>query len=215
MLDSHLRRVIDPWLDRLGALLYRLGFSANAITIGGFLLGCCAWVALAVREYELALGFIAANRIADGLDGALARKMGPTDLGGFLDIALDFIFYAGVPFFFALGRPDLALPAAFLMFSFVGTGTSFLAFSTIAAKRGLASPRHPAKSLYYLGGFTEGAETIAVFVLMCLWPNWFAWLAWIFGGLCWLTTATRLAWSVAIFRGRECEKQNGAYRLPP
>jgi phosphatidylglycerophosphate synthase len=205
MLDTSLRRVLDPWLDRLGAFLSRLGFSANAITIGGFLLGCGAWGALAVGQYVLALGFIAANRIADGLDGALARKVGPTDLGGFLDIALDFIFYAGVPFFFAVGKPEFALPAAFLVFSFVGTGTSFLAFSTLAAKRGLASPRHSNKSLFYLGGLTEGAETIFVFVLMCLWPSWFAWLAWIFGGLCWLTTGMRVGWSIAVFRERESE----------
>src|SRR5437867_3821336 len=94
--DARIRRAIDPLLDRLGALLGRLGLSANAVTVGGFLFGCGAWAALAFREYELALALIAANRLADGLDGALARKLGPTDLGGYLDIALDFFFYAGV-----------------------------------------------------------------------------------------------------------------------
>ena len=139
MFDSRIRHVIDPTLDRIGAGLARLGLNANAVTVGGFLFGCGAWVALAFREYYLALGLIAANRVADGLDGALARRLGPTDLGGYLDIALDFFFYAGVPFFFAVGRPEFALPAAFLVFSFVGTGSSFLAFSAIAAKRGIST----------------------------------------------------------------------------
>src|SRR3984957_19018118 len=98
-----------------------------------------AWAALAFQNYGLALVLIAANRIADGLDGPLARRLGPTDLGGYLDIVLDFFFYAGVPFFFAIGRPETALPAAFLIFSFVGTGASFLAFSALAAKRGLST----------------------------------------------------------------------------
>src|SRR5262245_33342796 len=104
----------------------------------------------------------------DGLDGAVARHRGPTDLGGYLDVLLDFLFYAGVPFFFAIGRPDDALPAAFLVFSFVGTGSSFLAFAAVAARRGIATEARGRKSIYYLGGLTEGAETIVAFVAVCL-----------------------------------------------
>lgn len=202
MLDHRIRRAIDPLLDRFGVVLSRLGFSANAITIAGFAAGCGSWAALATLEYELALGLITANRIADGLDGALARRQGPTDLGGYLDIALDFFFYAGVPFFFAVGRPEAALPAAFLIFSFVGTGSSFLAFSVIAAKRGITTQAHGPKAIYYLGGLTEGAETIAVCVLICLFPDHFADIAWIFGGLCCLTTVTRVIAAVCTFRDR-------------
>lgn len=128
------------------------------------------------------------------------RRTGGTDLGGYLDIVLDFVFYAGVPFFFAVGRPEVALPAAFLAFSFVGTGTSFLAFSALAAKRWLTTEARGRKAIYYLGGLTEGAETIGLFVLMCLWPDWFVRLAWGFGGLCWLTTAGRIYSAVETFR---------------
>jgi phosphatidylglycerophosphate synthase len=201
VLDARIRRLIDPALDRLGAALARLGLGANAVTVTGFLFGVGAWVALALQEYPAALGLIAANRVADGLDGAVARRLGTTDLGGYLDIVLDFFFYAGVPFFFAVGRPDVALPAAFLVFSFVGTGSSFLAFAAVAAKRGVLTEARGKKAIYYLGGLTEGAETIALFVLICLWPEWFAVLAWVFGGLCWVTTATRVAAAVGAFRG--------------
>jgi len=200
MFDARIRPLIAPLLDRAAKALARVGLSANAMTIGGFVCGCGAWVALAFREYSLALAFIAANRVADGLDGPLARRLGPTDLGGYLDISLDFFFYAGVPFFFAVGRPEFALPAAFLVFSFVGTGSSFLAFSVIAAQRGMTTNAHGPKGLYYLSGLTEGTETIVVFVLICLFPDQFGWLAWIFGGLCWLTTATRVAAAASAFR---------------
>jgi phosphatidylglycerophosphate synthase len=200
MFDSRLRRVIDTPLDRLAAGLARCGLSANAVTVVGFLLGAGACAALAFQAYWLALGLIAANRVADGIDGSLARRLGPTDLGGYLDITLDFLFYAGVPFFFAVGRPEFALPACFLVFSFVGTGSSFLAFSAIAAKRGLSTEARGKKAIYYLGGLTEGAETIAVFVLICLFPEHFAWFAWVFGGLCWVTTATRIGLAVEAFR---------------
>jgi phosphatidylglycerophosphate synthase len=201
VLDARIRRLIDPLLGRAGAVLVRCGLGANAVTVAGFLFGVAAWAALAWQAYALAVGLIAANRLADGLDGAVARRTALTDLGGYLDIVLDFLFYAGVPFFFAVGRPDDALPAAFLTFSFVGTGTSFLAFAVFAAKRGLTTQARGRKSLYYLGGLTEGTETIGVFVLICLWPDQFALVAWVFGGLCWLTTATRLAAAVEAFRG--------------
>jgi phosphatidylglycerophosphate synthase len=200
LLDGMIRKRIDPLLDRIGARLARWGFGANAVTIGGFVIGVGAWVALAFGFYPLALGLIAGNRVADGLDGAIARRRGVTDLGGYLDIVLDFIFYSGVPFFFAVGAPKNALPALFLVFSFVGTGTSFLTFAVLAAKRGLTTEARGRKTLYYLGGLTEGTETIALFVLICIVPEWFAALAWGFGGLCWLTTLCRIAAAVEAFR---------------
>ena len=203
MLDARIRRIIDPPLDRLAAFLGRWGIGANAVTVAGFVVGMAAWGALAARAYVPAVGLILGNRLADGLDGALARRKGLTDLGGYLDIVFDFIFYAGVPFFFAVGRPDSALPAAFLVFSFVGTGASFLAFAAIAAKRGLTTQTRGRKSIYYLGGLTEGTETIGLFVLICLLPDQFGWFAWIFGSLCWLTTASRVIWAIQVFRGQE------------
>ena len=194
MLDARLRRLIDPPLERLSRDLEGSWLTADRTTLIGFLIGLGAVAAIAWQAYGLGLVLILINRFLDGLDGALARQAGISDLGGFLDIVADFVFYSGVPFAFALAAPAAnGLPAAFLIFSFIGTGTSFLAFAVMAAKRGLESELRGRKSLYYLGGLTEGSETILVFVLACLWPAWFPVIAWAFGALCWLTTATRVA----------------------
>ena len=124
MLDARLRRLIDPPLDRLCAPLARYGLSANLATAVGFAIGLAAMAAIAAQAYGLGLGLLLLNRLLDGLDGALARRQGITDLGGFLDIVCDFIVYAGVPIAFALADPGAnALPAAFLIFSFIGTAT--------------------------------------------------------------------------------------------
>ena len=201
MLDARLRRLIDSPLDRLAAPLASRGLSANAVTVVGFLIGLGAAAAIAGRAYLLGLGLLLLNRLLDGLDGAVARRRGLTDLGGFLDIVLDFLIYSAVPFAFALADPGAnALAAAFLIFSFVGTGSSFLAFAIMAAKRGIATDLRGQKSLYYLGGLTEGTETILVFVLACLWPAWFPWIALVFGLLCWLTTVTRIAIAAQLLR---------------
>jgi phosphatidylglycerophosphate synthase len=201
VLDARLRRLIDSPLDRLAAPLASRGLSANAVTVVGFLIGLGAAAAIAGRAYLLGLGLLLLNRLLDGLDGAVARRRGLTDLGGFLDIVLDFLIYSAVPFAFALADPGAnALAAAFLIFSFVGTGSSFLAFAIMAAKRGIATDLRGQKSLYYLGGLTEGTETILMFVLACLWPAWFPWIALVFGLLCWLTTATRIAIAAQLLR---------------
>lgn len=187
-----MRPLIDPPLAVAGAWLARRGVSANMVTVAGFAVGAAAVLALAKGAFLVALVLILLNRLADGLDGAVARVRGPTDFGGYLDIVLDFIFYSAVVFGVALGQPEQALWAAFLIFSFVGTGVSFLAFAIIAAKRGLSTNTRGKKSIFYLGGLAEGTETIVTFVLICLFPGAFPWIAGIFGAMCWITTAFRI-----------------------
>lgn len=131
----------------------------------------------------------------------MARQTTPTDAGGFLDITLDFLFYASIPLAFALADPERnALAAAVLLAAFIGTGSSFLAFATIAAKRGLTSTAYPDKSFFFLGGLTEATETLACFVAMCLWPQHFALIACGFAVLCGLTIVTRLVWGWRAFQ---------------
>jgi phosphatidylglycerophosphate synthase len=172
----------------------RAGLGANQVTLIGFGIGAIAMVLVAVELYLAGLVALLFGRVADGLDGAIARLSGVTDLGGFLDVVLDFIFYSGIVFAFALADPQQnALPAAFLVFSFVGTGTSFLAYAIVSAKRGLAEPSPTRRSFFYVGGLAEGTETILVLVLFCLMPGYFPVLATGFGILCWVTTASRIA----------------------
>ena len=192
MLDAAVRRLIDPPLDAAARRLAQAGLRADAVTLGGLAVGLAAVPFLALEWYAAALAAILVNRLADGLDGALARQRGPTDLGAYLDIVCDYLFYAAVPFGFALARPENALPAAFLIFAFMGTGASFLAYAIVAAKRGLTTARRGAKAFFYLGGLTEGTETIAAFVAFCLFPDGFAALAYGFGALCWVTTVSRM-----------------------
>lgn len=195
MLDRHLHPRIKPLLNQLAEKLDRPGITPDGITLVGFAIGVLALPLLALGWYLPALVAIVLNRVLDGLDGALARRRGLTDAGGFLDIALDFLFYALVPFGFILADPLAnGLAGGWLLFAFIGTGSSFLAFAALAAKHNIDNPGYAHKSFYYLGGLTEGTETIALFVLSCLFPQAFVWLAWVFGALCWLTTLTRV-WS--------------------
>ncbi|ALV27659.1 CDP-alcohol phosphatidyltransferase family protein [Pannonibacter phragmitetus] len=192
MIDARLLPLQRAALQPLARILARRGVSADRLSITGFLAGLGAFAALCLGQWLTALLLILLNRLLDGLDGAVARIHGPTDRGAYLDIALDMVFYALIPLGFAIQAPqDHALPAAVLIVSFVGTGSSFLAFSAVAAKRGRKAPEFPTKGIYYAGGLAEGFETIAVFAAMCLFPGHFAVIAYGFAALCGLTTLIR------------------------
>lgn len=201
MFDRSARLFIQPLVKHLARQLGRLGVSANQLTLSGFFVGLFAAFLIANESYLTGAIALFASRLMDALDGAVARQTQATDAGGFLDITLDFVFYASIPLAFAFSDPARnALPAAVLLAAFIGTGSSFLAFAALAAKRGMHNLDYPNKSFYFLGGLTEASETLACFLAMCLWPEFFIELAYVFAALCAITTATRIWWGWKAFQ---------------
>lgn len=198
MLDSRIQALMRPGMARAGHTLARWGCTANAVSFAGFGIGLAAAAAIALSYPLTGLVLLLLSRLMDGLDGAVARATAPTERGAFLDITLDFLFYASIPLAFAVAAPSAnALPAAVLLASFIGTGTSFLAFAIAAERRQLRSASFPDKGFYFLGGLTEATETLAAFVAMCLWPQWFGAIAYAFAALCAITTVLRIRWGWA------------------
>lgn len=202
MLDGLMREVIDAPLNEGGRWLAARGASANAVTLVGLVLGLAAaamiwagWSGLVVA------GVLILSRLADGLDGAVARARGKSDFGGYLDIVCDFAFYGAIPLAFVLRDPAAnGVAGAFLLFSFYVNAATFLGFAILAEKHGLESRARGEKSLYFTAGLMEGTETILVFLLLALWPGGFLPLAWVFGTLCLVTAAARLALAARTFR---------------
>ena len=202
MLDPFARRLIDPGLNRMGQMLAGQGISANSVTFVGLGLGLIAALLIALGHPGLALLPLLASRLADGLDGAVARATTRTDFGGYLDIAADFLFYGAVPMAFVWLNPaQNGAAGAFLLTSFYFNGASFLGYATIAAKRGLQTQAQGPKSLYFSNGLLEGTETILFFVALCLWPTAYSALSWSFGGLCFATGAWRIYGAFQTFKG--------------
>ena len=200
MFDARLRPLIDPALNRIGAALAGRGITANQVTVAGALCGAVAGVAIGLGHPLIGLGFVALSRLLDGLDGAIARAGRPTDFGGYLDIVCDYVFYLAVPLGFGFAAPENLPYALALVAAFTLTAVSFLAYATLAAKRGVETDAHGAKSFFYSTGLAEGAETILAFVLMCLAPQWFAAIATIVTGLCVLTVIQRSLSARRVFR---------------
>lgn len=202
MLDGMIREVIDAPLDRGGRWLAARGASADAVTLVGLALGLtgAALVALGFSALIVAL-LVLASRLADGLDGAVARARGKSDFGGYLDIVCDFAFYGAIPLGFVLLDPaSNGAAGAFLLAAFYVNGATFLGYAILAAKRGMETRSRGEKSLYFTAGLLEGTETILFFLLIVLFPQLFVPAAWIFGALCLVTAAARVALAVRTFR---------------
>ena len=193
MLDQWTTNWVRPPLIKGARRLQEKGLTADQLTMTGFVMGMTAIPLLALQLYIPALLVIVLNRLIDGLDGALARLTKPSDAGGFLDITLDFIFYSGVVLGFAYANPEQnSLAACLLVFSFMGTGASFLAYAIMAEKHALSHQPPIKKSLHYLSGLAEGTETIIIFILFCLLPEHFPQLATGFALICLLSTGIRI-----------------------
>ena len=201
MLDGLMRNVMDAPLNRGGIWLARRGASANQVTLTGLFLGLLSagLVAAGLSGLVVAVPLLA-SRMADGLDGAVARARGKSDFGGYLDIVCDFAFYAAIPLAFVLRDPGAnGAAGAFLLFSFYVNGATFLGYAILAAKRGMETTSRGEKSLYFTAGLLEGTETILFLLLIVLWPGLFVPAAWVFGALCLVTAGARVALALRSF----------------
>ena len=193
--------MLDKWVLERGRLplvycarfLHNKKITATQVTVVGFIIGMTAVPLLAFQNYHAAIFCIVINRICDGIDGCLARLDTPSDRGAFLDITFDFLFYSAIVFGFALADPEKnAIASAALLFSFMGTGSSFLAFGIMAERRKINNLRYPNKGFYYLYGLIEGTETTFFLFLFCLLPDYFTNLAWVLFGLCTISAFNRI-----------------------
>ena len=199
MLDPLMRRLIDPPLKGAAAVWPRR-ISANQITIFGLVLGVGCFLAIATNAMTAALTLLALNRLADGLDGAVARAHTPSDLGAYLDIVSDFVLWGLLPIGFIILDSNNAIAAAVLLSSFSMSMTVFLAFAIMAEKRGLETDAQGNKNFFYIAGLAEGTETIAFFAIVIIWPGAFIPAACVYAGIVYLSVIGRVASSYLILK---------------
>jgi phosphatidylglycerophosphate synthase len=191
MLDAPVRARLRPALDAAAARLDARGVSPGAVTALALLVGIGACVAAALAAWPAALVLWLANRALDGLDGPLARRRGPTDLGGLLDFVADFVVYGGFVVAVAVAVPDARVACCALLAAYLLNNVAQLSFASLVERRRLAFGDE--RSLRLTPGLTEGTETIAAYAAFCLVPRHAALVAWVFCAMVLVTVAQRLA----------------------
>jgi len=175
MFDAPLRRALDRPLDRAAAALDTSWVSPDRLTAVGLVLGLGSAASAAVGWWAVSLALWLVSRLADGLDGPLARRRrargaGDAGAGGFLDITADFTVYAATVVGVGVGSGGPLWPFLLVLAAYYVNGAAFLAFSSIAERAGRTLD--DGRSLSFLGGVAEGAETVAVHSLWLLLPFW-------------------------------------------
>ena len=205
MLDRWLRpakeRLLCPFARLLGGRVHPM-----TVTVTGFFVGMGAAVFAARAALGLALGCWIVNRLLDGLDGTLARaQRAQSDLGGYVDLLLDFVVYAAIPVGLVLGVPGatrvtVALAALALIGSFYINAASWMYLSALLEKRGAgAQTSGELTSVTMPEGIVGGAETIVFYTLFFLWPAQLVTLFLFMAGLVVVTIVLRLIWATRHF----------------
>ncbi|QHY94398.1 Inner membrane protein YnjF [Streptomyces sp. S4.7] len=196
MLDARARTLLSGPLDRAAALLDRPAVTPDRLTALGMLTGLASAGSAAAGWWSAAVVLWLLSRLADGLDGPLARRRGTASsgAGGFLDISADFLVYGAFVVGVAVGVGGPALPFLLVLLAYYVNGTVFLAFSSIAERTGRRGDgrRSGGRSLNFLGGLAEGGETIAVHTLWCLLPGFAHTIAWVWAAVVAVTAAHRV-----------------------
>lgn len=182
MLDTALRARLDRPLARVAARLDRPWITPDRITVAGLVMGLAGATSAAFAWWPAALVLWLLSRAADGLDGPLARRRrsrnpdDSSDAGGFLDITADFLTYGAFVVGVAIGWGGSLLPFLAVLLAYYINGAAFLAFSSVAERTG--HQIDDGRSLSFLGGVAEGAETAVVHSLWVIVPG-------IAGGVAW------------------------------
>ncbi len=221
MIDAFAKKILDPGLISVAAVLSRFSITANQLSFLGFLSNAPLLYCLCHGKFLAAVGFILFNRACDGLDGSIARlanaprhkaahKGAATTmnkktkangfLGGFIDISNDYVFYGIVPLGFAIYDPPRnSLASVFLLFGFLMTAVSFLGAAILHEKwQSQKNQFQKTKGFFYSFGIMEGVETIAFFIIACLAPLYYPWLAMLVTAICLLTAAVRFVGLVMV-----------------
>lgn len=193
MLDAAFRSRLGGPLDRVARRLSDVGVSPNAVTTTGLLIGIGCCVAVAYERWWLGLILWICNRIADGLDGPIARLGSPAgghgrELGGFFDIMADFAIYGGVLIAIAIALPETRLACLVTLLAYYLSGSSFLAFSSLATKLEVEGD---GRSLVFPAGLAEGSETIAAYIVILAFPQHAEVMLWVWAAIVFITLLQR------------------------
>lgn len=199
MFDTALRHRLDPTLQVLARWVDRPPVTADRLTLLGLALGLGSAATAALAWWWVALVLWLLSRVCDGLDGPLARRRrhgsgSDSQAGGFLDITADFVSYGSTVLGVAVGVERAFgtswVPFAAVLLAYYVNGAAFLAFSSIAERTGRQID--DGRSLSFLGGLAEGAETIAVHSLWLILPASAGSIAWVWAGLVALSAGQRM-----------------------
>lgn len=162
MIDSKLRKQVQPAFDQMGMLLQKTKVTPNQVTVMAFIIGIAAGSAIGFDFYLEGIILLWLSGLLDVLDGTLARiQQKSSKIGAYMDLIFDRLVEAAVILGFYFSAPEHTL--AYLVF-FVGAMFNFTTFIVAGA----LFQNEGNKSMHYDFGIVERTETFIFFTLMLI-----------------------------------------------
>jgi len=193
MIDEAARARFAQAAAPVARMLGRAGVTPALVSWFGLGLAVLAMAAVAYDRRTLAVAVWIASRLADGLDGLVARETGRrSPFGGYLDITLDMAAYSGVVLAFGVRTPEHWAVCAGVLAAYVLNITTTLALAAGAAEanRTVAAGN---RSVQFTRGLAEAGETHLVYAIWLLFPASLPVVGWIWCGVV-LATVVQRTW---------------------
>ncbi|MBL8142750.1 MAG: CDP-alcohol phosphatidyltransferase family protein [Acidobacteria bacterium] len=196
MFDDPFRSSFARLVTPLGQFLVSRDVTPSSISWTGFAIAVAGAAAIGANHGYVGLALWLVSRVADGLDGVVARLGGRhSAFGGYLDITLDMAAYSLMVVAFAYVHPAPAVLWPAILAGYVLAITTTLALSS-AAERLARTVAAGDRSFQFTRGLAEAGETTVVYALWVVFPSHVALVGWLWAGLLLATAIQRscLAW---------------------
>jgi len=185
MIDTKLRKNVQPFFDIIANGFVKLKIRPNAITLLAFIIGIISAIFIGLKWMMLALIFLWISGLFDVLDGTVARISGNSSpVGAYMDLILDRMVEAAVILGFYHAYPEHTLMYLLFFVAVLFNFTTFIVAGTLFKNDGK-------KSMYYDVGIAERTETFIVFSLMMLLTSHIYWILLAFNVIVFLTGIIR------------------------
>jgi phosphatidylglycerophosphate synthase len=178
MFDERFRAVLPVAAGPFARALVRRGVSPHLITVLAFGIAVVAAALVAAGYAVVGVVVWLVGRVADGLDGLVAREGGRISaFGAYIDITLDMAAYSVMVIGFAIASPEPRLAWLAILAAYTLAITSTLALSNAATALGRTiSPTD--RTFQFTTTLAEAGETSIMYALWALFPHWLPWLTW-------------------------------------
>jgi archaetidylinositol phosphate synthase len=166
MLETHLRKYVQPACNTLGCLFISVGLTPDKITLLAFISGILSAVALALHYTIFALLFLWISGFLDIMDGTVARITQKAHaFGAYSDLIADRMVESALMVGFTFAYSDYYLAYITFLIALLFHFSTFLAAGALFKNEG-------PKSMHYDRSLVERAEAFVVFSAMMLFPTY-------------------------------------------
>ncbi|MFU8793371.1 MAG: CDP-alcohol phosphatidyltransferase family protein [Acholeplasmataceae bacterium] len=185
MIDTKLRKYVQPVFNQMGKGFVKLRMSPNMITVLAFIIGVSAGVFIAFGQIAIPIVLLWTSGLLDVIDGTVARLTNKNSkMGAYLDLIFDRMAEAAIILGFYFLFKEHALAYILFFISVIFNFTTFLVAASLFKNEG-------EKSMHYDIGIAERTETFVVFTLMMLLNQHVFIILMIFNGIIFLTGILR------------------------